>query len=287
MEKVVTDSNLTNENMRESISALMDGEAQQMELQRVLKASEDQPEVRAQWQRYQLASSMLKRQADQVSMDAEIADRVRAALQNEETVQLAPEMDVAANEATAVVVQQSWWKPVTGFAVAASATLMMVLGIQQTNLLTQPGVPADTGIVLVEPGQSNSQFQQFSTGSTNAAAASGEILRGLQAIDGSDALWMVSDLPAGFLLIQRSLDDTGAIAREALRFSDGNSEFTLYIEPLMGRSISEGHAYTGDNLVFGQQLTIDGKQVFVTLVGDVALQTAKQVAGSVAANANN
>lgn len=283
----MTDSNLTTENMRESISALVDDEAQQMELQRVLKASEDQPEVRAQWQRYQLASSMLKRQADHVSMDTDIADRVRAALQHEEALQLAPQVDVAANESGVAVAQQSWWKPVTGFAVAASATLMMVLGIQQTNLLTQSGVPVDTGIVLVEPGQSNSEFQQFSTGSATAVQTSGEVLRGLQAIDGSNALWMVSDLPEGFLLIQRSLDDTGAIAREALRFGDGSSEFTLYIEPLLGRSISEGHAYTGDNLVFGQQLTIDGKQVFVTLVGDVALQTAKQVAGSVAANTNN
>jgi negative regulator of sigma E activity len=283
----VTDSNLTTENMRESISAMMDDEAQQMELQRVLKASEDQPEVRAQWQRYQLTSSMLKRQADHVSMDTDIADRVRAALQHEEALQLTPQVDVAANESGAAVAQQSWWKPVTGFAVAASATLMMVLGIQQTNLLTQPGVPVDTGIVLVEPGQSNTEFQQFSTGSATAVQASGEVLRGLQAADGTSALWMVSDLPEGFLLIQRSMDDTGAIAREALRFSNGSSEFTLYVEPLMGRSISEGHAYTGDNLVFGQQLTIDGKQVFVTLVGDVALQTAKQVAGSVAANTNN
>ncbi len=287
MEKVVTDANLTTENMRESISALMDSEAQQMELQRVLKASEDQPEVRAQWQRYQLASSMLKRQAVQVSMDTSVADGVRAALQHEDSVQYAPQTDLAANQAGAAVAMQSWWKPVSGFAVAASATLMMVLGIQQTNLLTQPSLAVDSGIVLVEPGQSNSQFEQFSTAAGATVQASGEVLRGLQAIDGTDTLWMVSELPAGFLLIQRSLDDTGAIAREALRFSDGSSEFTLYIEPLMGRSISEGHAYTGDNLVFGQQLTIDGQPMFVTLVGDVALTTAQQVAGSVAANTSN
>ena len=271
-ENVVTQSSLLAEQMRESISAMVDGEAQQLEMQRVLKASESDASVRDQWQRYQMASSLLKRQADQVSLDAELADRVLVALSEE--VELQQE---SAPKATA------WWKPVGGFAVAASVSMMMVLGVQQTSLISQTGVPVDTSIVLLEPGQTNAQFEQASTGTSNLVLeAQGDLLT--NAIDGSDSLWRVSALPEGFVLVQRSLDDTGAIVREALRFSDGAKEFTLYVEPLLGRSIAEGHAYTGQNLVFGQTLSAADSDLFVTLVGELSLLTAKQVAASVVAN---
>ncbi len=271
-ENVVTQSSLLAEQMRESISAMVDGEAQQLEMQRMLKASESDASVRDQWQRYQMASSLLKRQADQVSLDAELADRVLVALSEEAELQ-----QESAPKATA------WWKPVGGFAVAASLSMMMVLGVQQTSLISQTGVPVDTSIVLLEPGQTNAQFEQASTGTSNLVLeAQGEVLT--NAIDGSDSLWYVSALPEGFVLVQRSLDDTGAIVREALRFSDGAKEFTLYVEPLLGRSIAEGHAYTGQNLVFGQTLSAADSDLFVTLVGELSLLTAKQVAASVVAN---
>ena len=55
--------------------------------------------------------------------------------------------------------------------------------------------------------------------------------------------------------------------------------------PLLGRSIAEGHAYAGQNLVLGQTLPSSDGKIFVTLVGDLSLIKAKQVAASVTANA--
>ncbi len=274
----MTQSSLLAEQMRESISAMVDDEAQQLELQRVLKAGEADAAVAEQWQRYQLASSLLKRQADQVTMDTELADRVRAAMADEAELQVTPVVPVA--------VKTAWWKPASGFAVAASVTMMMVFGVQQTSLISQTGVSQDSSIVLLESGQVNPQFEQASSGAAaSTAVAQGQVLTNTQAIDGVDALWSVPALPEGFVLVQRSLDDTGAIAREALRFSNGTAEFTLYVEPLMGRSIAEGHAYAGQNLVLGQTMPTADGEIFVTLVGDLSLATAKQVAASVTANA--
>ena len=56
------------ESIRESLSAVMDDAAQPLELQRVLKASQDDEQVRLQWARYQLASAALKREATQASI---------------------------------------------------------------------------------------------------------------------------------------------------------------------------------------------------------------------------
>ncbi|HCH22993.1 MAG TPA: hypothetical protein DE179_01680 [Oceanospirillaceae bacterium] len=274
----MTQSSLLAEQMRESISAMVDDEAQQLELQRVLKAGEADTAVAQQWQRYQLASSLLKRQTDQVTLDTELADRVRAVMLDEAELQVAPVVpEVAAT---------AWWKPVSGFAVAASVTMMMVFGVQQTSLISQTGVPQDASIVLLEPGQLNKRFNQASSGaSAPLAVEQGEVLGRASAIDGAHTLWNVPVLPAGFFLVQRSLDDTGAIAREALLYSNGSKEFTIYVEPLMSRSIAEGHAYAGQNLVLGQTLNSAGGEIFVTLVGDLSLATAKQVAASVMANA--
>ena len=54
--------------VRESISSLMDNAAQPLELQRVLKASDNDEQVRLQWARYQLASAVLKKETTQASL---------------------------------------------------------------------------------------------------------------------------------------------------------------------------------------------------------------------------
>ena len=272
----MTQSSLLAEQMRESISSMVDNEAQQLELKRLLEAEESDIAVREQWQRYQLASSLLQRQVEQVSLDTNLADRVRSVVAAEGMLPAAKAKPAA---------KPVWWKPAGGFAIAASATMMMVLGVQQATLVSQTGVTDDSGIVLIEPGQLNDQFEQVSTGAKSVSpTAQGQLVSGVMAIDGADSLWSVSGLPADFVLVQRDLDDTGAMDREALRFSNGTSDFTVYVEPLMGRSIAEGHAYAGQNLVLGQALSVSGSELFVTLVGELPLHDARQIAASVVAN---
>ncbi|MGB2279972.1 MAG: RseA family anti-sigma factor, partial [Pseudomonadales bacterium] len=239
----MTETSLLAEQMRESISAMVDNEAQPIELQRVLKATEDEPAVRDQWQRFQLVSGLLKRQTQPLSVDTELADKVRSAVA-EETSQVSAKPAPTWN----------FWKPVGGFAIAASATMMMVLGVQQATLVSQVDMVDESGIVLLEPGQFNSQFEQVSV---NAGAmpvapdAQDQQLNGVMAIDGKDALWSISELPPGFVLVTHQLEEFDALQREMFIFSNGNSEFTIYVEPLRGRTIAEGHAYVAQDLVLG------------------------------------
>lgn len=273
---LVTETSLLAEQMRESISAMVDNEAQQIELQRVLKATEDEPAVRDQWQRYQLVSGLLKRQTQPLSVDTELADKVRSAVA-EETAQVGAKLASTWN----------FWKPVGGFAIAASATMMMVLGVQQATLVSQADIVDESGIVLLEPGQFNSQFEQVSIDSgviSEIPEAQDQQLNGVMAIDSKDALWSIADLPQGFVLVNHQLEAFDALQREMFIFSNGNSEFTIYVEPLRGRTIAEGHAYVAQDLVLGQSVEVAGDELFVTFVGGLPLADAEQVAASVVVN---
>ena len=272
----MTETSLLAEQMRESISAMVDNEAQQIELQRVLKATEDEPAVRDQWQRYQLVSGLLKRQTQPLSVDTELADKVRSAVA-EETAQVGAKLAPTWN----------FWKPVGGFAIAASATMMMVLGVQQATLVSQADIVDESGIVLLEPGQFNSQFEQVSIDSgviSVTPEAQDKQLNGVMAIDSKDALWSIADLPQGFVLVNHQLEAFDALQREMFIFSNGNSEFTIYVEPLRGRTIAEGHAYVAQDLVLGQSVEVAGDELFVTFVGGLPLADAEQVAASVVVN---
>ena len=272
----MTETSLLAEQMRESISAMVDNEAQQIELQRVLKATEDEPAVRDQWQRYQLVSGLLKRQTQPLSVDTELADKVRSAVA-EETSQVGAKLAPTWN----------FWKPVGGFAIAASATMMMVLGVQQATLVSQADIVDESGIVLLEPGQFNSQFEQVSIDSgviSEIPEAQDQQLNGVMAIDSKDALWSIADLPQGFVLVNHQLEAFDALQREMFIFSNGNSEFTIYVEPLRGRTIAEGHAYVAQDLVLGQSVEVAGDELFVTFVGGLPLADAEQVAASVVVN---
>ena len=272
----MTETSLLAEQMRESISAIVDNEAQQIELQRVLKATEDEPAVRDQWQRYQLVSGLLKRQTQPLSVDTELADKVRSAVA-EETSQVGAKLAPTWN----------FWKPVGGFAIAASATMMMVLGVQQATLVSQADIVDESGIVLLEPGQFNSQFEQVSIDSgviSVTPEAQDQQLNGVMAIDSKDALWSIADLPQGFVLVNHQLEAFDALQREMFIFSNGNSEFTIYVEPLRGRTIAEGHAYVAQDLVLGQSVEVAGDELFVTFVGGLPLADAEQVAASVVVN---
>ena len=272
----MTETSLLAEQMRESISAIVDNEAQQIELQRVLKATEDEPAVRDQWQRYQLVSGLLKRQTQPLSVDTELADKVRSAVA-EETAQVGAKLASTWN----------FWKPVGGFAIAASATMMMVLGVQQATLVSQADIVDESGIVLLEPGQFNSQFEQVSIDSgviSVTPEAQDQQLNGVMAIDSKDALWSIADLPQAFVLVNHQLEAFDALQREMFIFSNGNSEFTIYVEPLRGRTIAEGHAYVAQDLVLGQSVEVAGDELFVTFVGGLPLADAEQVAASVVVN---
>jgi sigma-E factor negative regulatory protein RseA len=120
--------------LAESISALMDNQASELELQRILKASEQDAEVKATWSRYQIASSALRgelgRGEQAPIIGSDFAARISAAIDAEEAL-------VAQPVAAAKKAQQGWFYQLGRVALVASVAGGMVLGVNQLNSTDQ------------------------------------------------------------------------------------------------------------------------------------------------------
>lgn len=111
------------ERIRESLSALMDNEANELELERILSQSE-QGEVRATWSRYHVARTAMRGDSGSVVNGMDISSRVSEALASAEEDAQAP-----------VVKWQAALRPLASFAVAASVFAAVLVGSQLYGLL--------------------------------------------------------------------------------------------------------------------------------------------------------
>ncbi len=120
---------------KEQLSALMDGEASELELHRVLKEIPQDPELFASWQRYHLCRSVIRgelRGADQSLVRQDLTGRISAAIVNE------PEwtVDRSASDHESAKKRgiQNWTetllKPFASVAIAASVSAVVVIGWQ-------------------------------------------------------------------------------------------------------------------------------------------------------------
>ncbi|WP_287028537.1 sigma-E factor negative regulatory protein [Pseudomonas sp. UBA6310] len=105
---------MTRESLQESLSAVMDNEADQLELRRVIAASDD-ADVRATWSRYQVARAVMHKELFVPHLD--IASAVSAAIAEEK---------VPGKVSTA-------WRSVGRLAVAASVTVAVLAGVRFYN----------------------------------------------------------------------------------------------------------------------------------------------------------
>jgi sigma-E factor negative regulatory protein RseA len=133
--------------LRESVSALIDGEADELELRRLL-ASNDFSQVRDTWSEFQRARGGLNG-IDAAIAKLDISARVQAAL-----------VDDVAVEPIAVGMQSSpqsswrWWRPAASVAVAASMAAIVVMGARNftgsdTGIVSGAGVNvADAGVTV-------------------------------------------------------------------------------------------------------------------------------------------
>lgn len=110
-----------NEAMRESISALMDGESDELELERILSRVGTDPEVRQIWMRYAIAQQAAHGH-DVAHPQWDISAQVQRAIIGEDT---------ASPTTTRATFKQRFLRPLTNFAVAASVALTVVIGGQQ------------------------------------------------------------------------------------------------------------------------------------------------------------
>lgn len=111
--------------LRESLSALMDDEANELELERILSRIGGDSSLRETWVRYHAARSATSGQAAGL-LHLDVSQRVSAALQVDEAVIQQHPM-------------QRFLRPIGSFAVAASVAVAVVIGGQQLNVLGTEG----------------------------------------------------------------------------------------------------------------------------------------------------
>ena len=139
------------ESMRESLSALMDDEANELEVQRVLTHIASDPQLRQTWVRYNLVRSV---SAGQLSahIELDISERLREAL--------------AGQEPAGAALRQRLLKPLASFAVAASVAITVVLGGQQ---LAQLDAGKNDAQIIASSGSPVGLVNSFGASSVQAS----------------------------------------------------------------------------------------------------------------------
>lgn len=133
--------------LAETISALMDNQVSELELQRILKATAEDAELKAVWDRYHLARAVLKKDLTHLA-PVDFASRISAAIEVEDKLEFIQSQNVQAQATkaktsggSAVLAINNWWANVGRVAIAASVAGAVILGVQQ--LQTQPSVTGD------------------------------------------------------------------------------------------------------------------------------------------------
>lgn len=131
-----------NERMNESLSALMDGEANELEIRRLLN-QDSQQELFDKWNNYQLIGSLLR---EEPATALDLSKGVRQALDGE------PMDDIVVTSAPA---QSNKWRWLTASgAVAASVTMAILVSVQwQQN---DPQTSTQVAQTVTEPAAVNS-----------------------------------------------------------------------------------------------------------------------------------
>ena len=135
------------QSLRESLSALVDDQASELELHRLLKASEvkasevkeseTNTELRSTWMRYQLVSAALKGNTPECEY-VDLSDRVRTAIADEAPLSL-----------DSPVTLKSWQRSIGKLAIAASVAGMVVIGVQQSAVLDDISLQANNDALPV------------------------------------------------------------------------------------------------------------------------------------------
>ncbi|MBL4582571.1 MAG: sigma-E factor negative regulatory protein [Gammaproteobacteria bacterium] len=124
-------SQIDSENSRETISALLDNEADDLELRRFLKSCEQDPALLETWERYSLAQSALHESIKPVS--ASLSQRIAAQIEQEAPLSAAP----------VAPAQFSWKDGVAKLAIAASVAAVFLVAVQvnlDSGISTVPAI---------------------------------------------------------------------------------------------------------------------------------------------------
>lgn len=116
-----------NQKVRESLSAVMDGEGDELELRRMLKSLEKSPAEADTWRRYHIVGSVLRRDRD-IDVTCDLSASIRERIEAQPLVE-ANDAEVAGS--TAVARRHGGPFSFMGnAAVAAAVSLMVITGVQ-------------------------------------------------------------------------------------------------------------------------------------------------------------
>ncbi len=127
--------------LNESLSALMDGELDELALHRLLGKLDEEPELKKTWARYHAQQDAIKGELSEFAM-LDISASVSASIAD------APLIQVQAEQA-----KKPWYKAVAGLSVAASVAFAVVLGARFNPLMqeTEAQFAGKTQIQFVTP----------------------------------------------------------------------------------------------------------------------------------------
>jgi sigma-E factor negative regulatory protein RseA len=169
---------MSREALHESLSAVMDNEADELELRRVLTADGD-TEMRSTWSRYQIARAAMHKELIEPRLD--IASAVSAALADEPAI-------------TEVKTQRSAWRNMGRIAVAASVTVAVLAGVRlyNQNEVAGPQIAqqaAQPSIAVPQANQGPAVLAGYSEGTTSADVQ-------VKGVEASAEGWHEKRLPA-------------------------------------------------------------------------------------------
>ena len=169
---------MSREALHESLSAVMDNEADELELRRVLAADGD-TEMRSTWSRYQIARAAMHKELIEPRLD--IASAVSAALADEPAITVAKPQRFA-------------WRNIGRIAVAASVTVAVLAGVRLYNQSEVAGPQiaqqaAQPSLAVPQTNQGPAVLAGYSegAGAPEVQAATGE---------GASESWHEKRLPA-------------------------------------------------------------------------------------------
>ncbi len=116
---------VTDQSILEPLSALMDNEASELELHRILKQSEADDSLKQQWSRYQMAASAMRKEVSEGPF-MDLSASISAAIDAEEAHQM-PDSDESSPKKTGFL------HSIGRFAIAASVAGAVIISVQTTQ----------------------------------------------------------------------------------------------------------------------------------------------------------
>ncbi|WP_432696492.1 MucB/RseB C-terminal domain-containing protein [Marinobacterium sp. YM272] len=278
---------------KEGLSALMDDQAGDFEVRRLLERAGESEEVGQTWRRYQLTRSVLKNEP--IASRDDISSRISLALESEPAYAAKDEPRSLLSKVSLSSIGRS----VASMAVAASVTAVVILGANNFGIgagdepasasvaqNSQPmsgsaqtfasRAPISNDLIRTQFGETGRVVEQNTTEPEVIRLSQGlnrYIDQHEQLLTTRQPQWTSSWLPDGFKVVRHDLMPHG----EVMMYSNGESAFSVTVEPKRYQRSSEGVAQSEGLIAVGRN---QGSH-FVTVVGDIPLMIADRIASNV------